>query len=256
MSIFLIISNYFFVKYQFPGWLLPLQVDGAVPSALQCVSDDHATVASCAPRGPYAEQPVGPAASCEPPSALCSPAADAGSPASGWTHQEHWGLNWWPEMKIWRRGFWGQSFVWRTRVKDSYYSDRDDKLQLPWLSVISTIFILFITTTVLILCLFYKKKKWINKSQTLHEKTLWHINLQNTSVDHSPWRDNIAWIPPIRLLPSFAYLSLLFSCAYGQYGLWAEFGPGAQWADPWWRSAWAAALWMVGWDMSSRDNPL
>lgn len=73
--------------------MVPLQVGDAVLSALQCVSVDRATVASCVLQGLYAEQPVGPAASCEPPSALCSPVADAGSPASRWTHQVHSGLN-------------------------------------------------------------------------------------------------------------------------------------------------------------------
>lgn len=75
------------------GLIIPLQVGDAVPSALRCVSVDHATVASCVPQGLYAEQPVGPAASCEPPSALCSPAADAGSPSSRWTHRAHLGSN-------------------------------------------------------------------------------------------------------------------------------------------------------------------
>ena len=69
--------------------IIPLQVADAVPSVPQCVFVDHATVASCALRDLDAEQPVGPAASCEPLSALCSPAADAGSPASMWTHQAH-----------------------------------------------------------------------------------------------------------------------------------------------------------------------
>lgn len=69
--------------------IIPLQVDDAVPSALRYVSVDRATVAACVPPGLCAEQPVGPAASCGPPSAPCSPAGDAESPSSRWTHQEH-----------------------------------------------------------------------------------------------------------------------------------------------------------------------
>lgn len=68
---------------------IPLQSDDAVPSALQFVFADHAKVASCVPRDLDVEQRAGPAASCEPRSALCSPAGDAESPASGWTHQAH-----------------------------------------------------------------------------------------------------------------------------------------------------------------------
>lgn len=56
--------------------------------------------------------------------------------------------------------------------------------------------------------------------------------------------------------PSFAYLSLPFSCVFGQYGLLAEFELAAQWVGPWWKCAWAAALWMAGWYMFSPDRPL
>lgn len=69
--------------------VLPLQVDGAAPSAPRCVFGGHAAAASCAPRGPGAELPVGPAASCGPRSALCFPAAAAGSLVSMWTRRAH-----------------------------------------------------------------------------------------------------------------------------------------------------------------------
>lgn len=68
---------------------IPLQFDDAVPSALQFVFVDRAKVASCVPQGLDVEQQAGPAASCGPRSALCSPAEDAESPVSGWTHQAH-----------------------------------------------------------------------------------------------------------------------------------------------------------------------
>lgn len=68
---------------------IPLQFDDAVPSALQFVSVDRAKVASCVPLGLDVEQQAGPAASCGPRNALCSPAEDAESPSLGWTHQVH-----------------------------------------------------------------------------------------------------------------------------------------------------------------------
>lgn len=71
------------------GVTLPLQFDDAVPSALRFVSVYRAKVASCVPRGLDVAQQAGPAASCGPRSALCSPAEDAGSPSSVWTHQVH-----------------------------------------------------------------------------------------------------------------------------------------------------------------------
>lgn len=71
------------------GVTLPLQFDDAVPSALRFVSVYRAKVASCVPRGLDVERRAGPAASCGPRSALCSPAEDAGSPSSVWTHQVH-----------------------------------------------------------------------------------------------------------------------------------------------------------------------
>lgn len=68
---------------------LLLRADGVVPSALRCVFAGHAGVYSCAPPCPVAELPVELVASYEPPSALCSPAAAAGSPGAAWIHREH-----------------------------------------------------------------------------------------------------------------------------------------------------------------------
>lgn len=88
-KIHVLISALFLQNIYISKTMIPLPDADAVLSVLQCVSVDRAAAASCVPQGLYAEQPVGPAASCEPPSAPCSPVADAGSPASEWTHQAH-----------------------------------------------------------------------------------------------------------------------------------------------------------------------
>lgn len=127
-------------------------------------------------------------------------------------------------------------YEWKEELKQVKKCPVTEMLKLPWLSVISTIVLLFITTTVLVLCFFCKEKliqvtlMWI-----FFADCLWTLYKAGATL---------------------AYPSLPFFCVYGQYGLWVEFGPGVPWADPWWRNAWAAAPWMAGWDMSLQGSSL